>query len=50
MKTGAVGMCFLSRLLLLCRRELCDCDEKTGMRPRRKQSRSGQLAHKVGYF
>lgn len=50
MKLGAVGMCFLSRLLLLCRWELRDCDEKTGVRPRRKQSRSGQFTHKSGWF
>lgn len=27
MKLGDVGVCFLSRLLILCRQELCLCDE-----------------------
>lgn len=49
MKLEGVGVCFLSRLLILCRQELCNCDEKMGMRPRRKP-RSGQVACKSRLF
>lgn len=40
---GGAGTSFCSRLLQLCRQELCDCNEKKGARPKRKQ-RHGQLA------
>lgn len=45
MELGGVGVYFLGRLLILCRQELCNCDEKMGVRPR-----NGQVACQSGLF